>query len=105
VLLKRKIVIQAVFAGKIASAVMSFGVMAAFFHPILCKFWSFNVLGYVASFDWIATAVGCVLSIYALITYFIMMLNALKQFNIDLAAGKVDKFGNRLDASDKEVKH
>lgn len=97
VLLKRQIVVQAVFAGKIASFFLSLGVIAAFFHKTLCAWWSFgSSAGVEMSVDWILTAVGCVLAIYALITYFVIMLKSLKQFNIDLAAGKVDKFGRKL---------
>ncbi len=108
ILIKKQIVIQAVFAGKIASLFLSLGVIAAFFHKLLCSWWTFGVsAGVEMSIDWILTAIGCVLAIYAMITYFVIMLKSLKQFNIDFAAGKVDKYGRKildanLDTTDKE---
>jgi Phosphatidylglycerophosphate synthase len=104
VLLKRKIVIQAVFAGKIASAVLSFGVIAAFFHPQLVDVWSFGKsFGVEMSFDWIFLAVGCVLSLYAAGTYLCLMVKALKQFNVDFANGLVDANGNRLNKEEGPI--
>lgn len=98
-LLKRKIVIQAVFAGKIASAVISGGVVLTFFHALLVKWWTFGttVQGIEMSLDWIVMLIGCCLAVYALITYVVIMLKALKKFDVDFKAGKVDKYGNRLD--------
>ena len=105
VLLKRKIVIQAVFAGKIASAVISGGVVLTFFHKLLVKWWTFGttVQGIEMSLDWIVMLVGCVLAFYALITYFAITVKELKKFDADFKAGKVDKFGNRLDEAEEPV--
>ena len=105
-LLKRKIVIQAVFAGKIASAVISGGVVLTFFHALLVKWWTFGttVQGIQMSLDWIVMLLGCVLAIYALVTYIVIMLKALKKFDADFKAGKVDKYGNRLDETTEDAK-
>ena len=85
VLLKKKIVIQAVFAGKIASAVISAGLVLTFFHQLLIGAWSFNVGGFTASADWIVMLIGCVLALYAFATYFYIMLKELKKFNAVLS--------------------
>lgn len=105
-LLKRKIVIQAVFAGKIASAVISGGVVLTFFHALLVKWWTFGttVQGIQMSLDWIVMLIGCVLAVYALVTYIVIMLKALKKFDADFKAGKIDKFGNRLDETTEDAK-
>lgn len=98
VLLKKQIVIQAVFAGKIASFVLSIGVLANFFHPLLTKWWTLGTYKNISlSIDWIIMLIGCLFAVYAGITYMVIMRNALKKFKIDLANGKVDKYGNRLD--------
>ena len=104
-LLKRKIVIQAVFAGKIASAVISGGVVLTFFHALLVKWWTFGttVQGIQMSLDWIVMLIGCVLAVYALVTYIVIMLKELKKFDADFNAGKVDKFGNRLDETAEDA--
>ena len=105
-LLKRKIVIQAVFAGKIASAVISGGVVLTFFHALLVKWWTFGttVQGIQMSLDWIVMLLGCVLAVYALVTYIVIMLKELKKFDADFKAGKIDKFGNRLDETTEDAK-
>ena len=105
-LLKRKIVIQAVFAGKIASAVISGGVVLTFFHALLVKWWTFGttVQGIQMSLDWIVMLIGCVLAVYALVTYIVIMLKELKKFDADFKAGKIDKFGNRLDETTEDAK-
>lgn len=104
-LLKRKIVIQAVFAGKIASAVISGGVVLTFFHALLVKWWTFGttVQDIQMSLDWIVMLIGCVLAIYALVTYIVIMLKELKKFDVDFKAGKIDKFGNRLDETTDDI--
>lgn len=103
VLYKRKIVLQAVFAGKIASACISLGITMAFFHPLLVKWWSFGTtFGIGMSLDWIVMLIGCALALYAAATYLIMMYNSLKKFNADVAAGILDKHGNRLDGNNSE---
>ena len=105
-LLKRKIVIQAVFAGKIASAVISGGVVLTFFHALLVQWWTFGttVQGIEMSLDWIVMLIGCVLAVYALVTYIVIMLKELKKFDADFKAGKIDKFGNRLDETTEDAK-
>lgn len=101
VLLKKKIIIQAVFAGKIASACLSLGVVLAFFHPLLVDWWSFgNSVGVAMSVDWIIMLTGCVLAVYAAFAYLAIMIRELKKFNIDLAAGRIDRYGNRLDITE-----
>lgn len=102
-LLKKKIIIQAVFAGKIASAVISGGLVLTFFHNLLIGWWSFGVSAGVAmSLDWIVMLIGCLLAVYALITYFVLMIKALKKFNADFKAGLVDEYGNKLTQENAE---
>ncbi len=96
ILLKKKIVIQAVFAGKIASAVISGGLVLTFFHKLLVGAWSFSVGTFVASADWIVMLVGCVLAVYALATYFALMLKELKKFDVAFKAGEIDEYGNKI---------
>ena len=104
-LLKKKIIIQAVFAGKIASAVISGGVILTFFHKLLVNAWSFGttVQNIAMSADWIVMLIGCILAAYAGVTYIVLMVKALNNFKRELAAGKVDEFGNRRDGETEEV--
>ena len=94
------------FAGKIASAVISGGVVLTFFHALLVKWWTFGttVQGIEMSLDWIVMLIGCVLAVYALVTYIVIMLKELKKFDADFKAGKIDKFGNRLDETTEDAK-
>lgn len=98
VLLKRKIIIQAVFAGKIASACLSLGVVLSFFHPLLCKWWKFGTSFNIdMSIDWIIMLVGCILAIYAALTYLAIMIKELKKFNKLVADGVLDEYGNPIE--------
>lgn len=80
-LLKRNIIIPAVFAGKIASACISLGVTLTFFHPLLAGAWNFGDggLGVLMSVDWIVMLTGCVLAAWAAGTYLLIMVRALRE--------------------------
>lgn len=68
-----KVNIKANMLGKVASATISVGVMACFFHPYIAKLWGeFGI-------DWIIVTIGLVLNWSAAVNYAINVFKQLKQ--------------------------
>ncbi len=67
VLINNKIIIQANSIGKVASAIISAGVILSFFHK------------YVKSVDWVILGIGIALSYLAFVNYGLAVLNDLKR--------------------------
>lgn len=96
VLVSKKIVIPAVMAGKVASAEISFAVIAAFFHQLFVDNGIYLVKETFTP-DWFMLIIGCLLACYALGTYVGIVLKKYKVYKERLDKGEIDKFGNLID--------
>ena len=97
VFVKKNIIIPAVMAGKVASAEISFAVVAAFFHALFVEH-GIYVGNATFTPDWFLLLVGCILAGYAAGTYIYIAHNKLKEFNRRFSAGEIDKYGREIAA-------
>ena len=81
--------IKANMLGKVASATLSVGMIACFFHPFIAKLWGEYGL------DWIVVTIGLVLNWIAAINY---AIDASKQYKENQLAE-----ANKLNASEENV--
>lgn len=92
-LVKKKIIIPAVWQGKAAAFVLTLAVLAAFFHPYVNPF-NWFIGKTPIGFDWILMLIGCLLAFNAAMTYIMITHRKLKEFNKRLADGLIDIHGN-----------